>query len=221
MKKLLFIGFGFCVALLVAGKNYFVDNMHLQVVTTMSGLKEKPISPNTPVFVLGKSSITDGFGAIYTYDSLCTDAEDMVNLNAIKSSVTSAGCWRRLNVKTQSLPGGMLFTNGGKKEYFTTRVTDSNGEATINLTTDNTSTGTALFTTIYTNSCVMTTGVTSTSEVVTFYPKSVSADKKVTVHKGFKNNPTTVSLLGLVNLAIAPLTTPPSGLTLNCKTEGL
>ncbi|UHG93236.1 hypothetical protein [Spirosoma oryzicola] len=216
MKKLLVL---FLLTLSLSGF-YVADNMHLPVVQTVADLKLKAVSPYTPVFVLARNDLSDGLGlgAIYYWKPDATDAEDMTFLNVIGSSVSATGRWMRLIVRTQQLPGGILVSNSGKKEYFTSIVTSAQGKATINLTADGTATGTALFSTIYSNRCEMVGPMpTSINNAILEYTESVSSDKKQTTHQFYKGNSTAVGALGL---SVVSFTAAPASVSANCTIAG-
>ena len=169
-------------------------------VTTIADLKAQPLDTNVKVFVQSYISLGDGLGGMYYWDSSSTLAEDMVFLNTITSNVSSSGRWVRLNQRARSIPQGYFTQNGNVKEVFINAVTDGNGRATVNLTTDNTPTGPSIFTEVWDNRSYATdpqTVNTSVRSCVYANP----AGLKTTTHQFSKPN----QILALLAFADTPV----------------
>jgi hypothetical protein len=171
-----------------------MDNKHLQVVDTIADLRLKAVAANAVVLVVGKLTVGDGMGAFYLFDADSTEAEDMTFLNVLTSSVSTTGRWKRLNVKTQTLPHGILTMNGGVKTFYASGVTNSSSEFTVNLTMDGTATGMAIFSQILDNSAKAYPTIASTNDAVNSVVKSEAA--KITTYLFTRGNNIVLGALG-------------------------
>jgi hypothetical protein len=226
MKKLLTLLL-LIPALCQGQKLALVDSSFLQkalaikidVVGTIADLKAKPVTnADIVVLVQGKATATDGNGAFYKWMALSTDAEDMTFLNVVTSTLTGTGRWVRLNVKNIQLPQGVLSMNNGVKTLYVSGATSSSSTTTTYLTYDGTPTGTPIFSSIFYNAAQATVNVVNLVDAVSSCVKSVSTDKKVTVHQFWKGNNTVISLLGTLAQSFA---NAPTGTPVQIKVEGI
>jgi hypothetical protein len=174
-------------------------------VKNLSDLKATPVFGDTIMYMVGRSGMGSGGGGFYWWDETSTEAEETKYLNVVKSDNSQQGRWKRVNLKTQDLPHGVLSNNGGVKMFFTTGFTNASGEVTVNLTMDNTANGENIFSALWFNDAKATVNATTANDIVTGAVKSVSANLKQTTHKFYKGNPQTA----ILNLSILPATNPP------------
>lgn len=187
-----------------------------RTVDLLSDLRQLPITSGN-IFLTGKTTLTDGLGGFYRWDSSSSASEDTTFMNVIISNVTSSGRWVRTFQKAKSYPQGVLVINGGVKTFYVSGTTDSNGEVTINLTDDNTSTGNALFTEIWFTDSRSTTSASSLANSIQSYTKSIAVNLKTASFGFFKANALTITL----GLVYSPLTSAGSGITTQFKVEGI
>jgi hypothetical protein len=193
----------------------------LQIANTKADLKA--MKPEGNVLLLGNTTIGDGSGGFYYWDSTNTaSSEDTTFLNFITSTFSGAsGRWTRVFQRAQQLAQGILVNNGGVKSFYCPAVTDSNGNVTVNLTTENTSNGTALLSRI-----LFVGGIAdpaSSSNVALVDSSVVSANFK-TVTMSFKqSNLTTLgsTLLTIGGTLIPGLKAAGAGVNVIVKVEGM
>ena len=190
----------------------------LDRVDMMTDLKNNPITSGAQVLMVGKTSITDGLGGFYRWDETSTATEDMTNLNVIASNLSSTGRWVRTFQRVQVLPHGILVLNGGFKTFYAASSTASTGKATINLTMDNTTTGTAFCTSIKYNDSVSLLDAANPQDAIQQYIVSTTSDLKQTTHGYYKVNAVTLALASLVG-GIIPVANVGAGIPVNFKIE--
>lgn len=192
----------------------------LQIANVLSDLKVmKPITPNQQVLLIGRDSVGDGKGGFYRWDSTdTTSAQDDTYLNVVTSSVNGAtGRWVRVFQRARNTTGGVLVNIGGVKTYFTSGTTDSSGNITINLTEENTSGGTALFTNIMSIQANPQTNANGPSDAVQSYRKSLSTNLKTTTFGFYKANALTITL----GLLYSPFASVGAGVPVQFRVEGV
>lgn len=181
----------------------------------LSDLKETPLDINSTYFLIGRDTMGDGKGGFYYYDPTSAEAEDNTYMNIIMSNVTSTGRLKRVFSRAIQLPQGVLIITGGVKTLYSTAsfTTNASGEATINLTMDNTANGTAIFNEIWWNKARSVAGnITSANDIVVSDVKSVSGNLKQTTHYFARGNyvtlgSTLLSILGLIIPGLRPALT--------------
>lgn len=152
---------------------------------------------NSVIILVGKDSRDDGKGGIFRFDMNSTEAEDTAYMRVIKPNSVATGRWKRINTKIEVLPHGILLDNQGVKTFYASTVTDANGEVTLNLTRENTSTGTAFCQEIKYNDARSTVVATSVSSAVQSYVKNTTANLKQSTYGFYRANALTITL-GLV-----------------------
>lgn len=169
--------------------------IHVVSINTLTDLKNTPGSTENIVITLGQSLVGDGKGALYYFDATDnTTAEDTSFYNTVVPS-SGGGRWKRVFTRTMVLPHGTLFMNNGKKEFFVSTATNSSGEATVNLTFDNTVNGTPIFNTILFDDSKATLNTSTPNDAVSSTRKSLVGN--VLTHIFFRGNQTAVSILGV------------------------
>jgi len=176
-----------------------------QVFNTIADMKLQMGNNNTVVYVTGGSALSDYRGAFYVWDSTSTATEDMTSFNVIQVTGVNTGRWIRTNQSIQNLPQGTLFRIGPLKILAASGITNASGEFTLNATIDNTSGGTAIFSTILFNATQATSGSSNANDAVIGTVKSVTSGK-VIVYRYTKGN--TIGLLGAVSIVLAPASIP-------------
>jgi hypothetical protein len=172
----------------------------IRKVNTVAELKQYPGAHNAYAYMTGRDSIADGLGGNYRYDTSSTATAD--DYNIVQVTGVTKGRWMRANQNTFIYTGGTVFKIGPLKIYVGATTIGSNGETTINATTDNTTNGTAIFTNIFFATGQAISNVTTPNEIVTGMTKSISANKKQVVLKFGTGN--LVSILGAVTVTAAP-----------------
>lgn len=171
---------------------------HLPYVKTLNELKALPVTDKTPVLLIGKDSIGDNKGGVSFYwDSTSTDSEDLTYLNVIQKTGINTGRWKRTNQKIMVVPQGIVVMNNGIKTLYTTATTDASGNVTINLTLDNTSNGTAIFTTMRFYKSEAATNSTDPNAYVDVRRTSTSGNLKTVTFKATKPTSSLINLLGI------------------------
>lgn len=189
----------------------------LQVARTMTELKA--MQPVGQVLMLGKTTIGDGMGGFYYWDSSNASAEDTKFLNTLTSGVVGAtGRWMRVFQKALTLPQGYLIFNGGVKTlYITNATTDANGKVTSNLTYENASNGTAIFSEVWQKSFDFPVAVSSANDVPSG-SSAAASDLKTVTYTFSKGNSSTISILGVNILGMRAVA---AGLSVILKVEGI
>lgn len=183
----------------------------------MGSLKDSPTKDGSVVFLVAKNAVGDNLGGFYRWDPTSTLAEDAQFMNVIKSNFTNTGRWIRIFQKVKVYPHGILVNNGGVRTFYAPGITNAGGEVSINLTEDNTPTGTPLFTEVWLNQSKATTESTSVSNSVQSYVKSTTADLKQTTHGYYKPNAVTIT----VGLLFNPVAAVGAGVNVQFKIEGV
>lgn len=186
-------------------------------VTDLAALKALDPVAHPRAFLVCRTVIGDGLGGLYDFDLTASGAEDTVYMNTIPSSTTGTGRWVRVFQKAKAYPQGVMVTNGGVKTFYVSATTDSNGDATFQLTDDGTSTGNALFTELWMYSAQANSPAVNLAAGVNSFFKSVSANLKTMVFGQYKENVVTITL----GLLLAPLATVGAGTSVLCKVEGI
>ena len=193
----------------------------MSAAESIANLKTWQVETGSQIFILGKTTPGDGLGGFYRWDETdSTSAEDMTNLNIIKSDRTNQGRWKRVFQRSQSLPQGLLVTNGPLKTLYVSTTTLADGTATIYLTMDGTSTGTPIFTEIKFNDSKASYGATNPSSAVQsfFMTESLVSTK----HGYYKANAITLTLaLVTGGLLLNPLISVGAGVPVRFRVEGI
>jgi|GEM_PF-5069737 len=198
----------------------------VRVASSLADLKAMTPTATGLVLLMGKTASSDGLGGTYYWDSASAEAEDATYLNVVVSTAlgVTAGRWRRIIAKTTVLPQGTLVVSGGVKTlYATATVVGSAGQATLNLTTDNTATGPAIFSEIWANLSDVKPPITVTVIEDTPACSVQSETTKQTVHVATRGNKTTLgsTLLALTGLVITSLRYAPAGTVLRITVTGI
>jgi hypothetical protein len=175
-------------------------------IDTLAELKSFDVSSwddsnRSGMYLVSKSGgVVDNLGGLYQWDPLSTAAEDLTNLNVIKSNSTNTGRWIRGLQRAMAYPQGILVNNGGVKTLYVSATTNSSGEAQIYLTTDNTANGPLIFSEVYTNNSHAKVDASNLTQMVMSFVK-VSAETgnlKSTTHGFYKMNMINILLGGTV-----------------------
>lgn len=184
-----------------------------QVFNTIADLKLQMGSPNSVVYVTGGSALSDYRGAFYVWDASSTATEDMTSYNIIQVTGATTGRWIRTNQSIQILPQGTLFRIGPLKILAASGTTNASGEFTLNATTENTSGGTAIFSSILFNATQATSASASANDAVNGTIKSVT-NGKVIVYRYTKGS--TIGILGALSISLAG-----AGVPVQCFVVGI
>lgn len=176
-----------------------------QVFNTVVDLKSQAAINNAMVYVLGGSTVGDGKGGVYRWNDASTESEDLTYNNVVQVTGVQTGRWIRTNQNIFPYPQGTLFRIGSLRIFTASGVTDANGEVTFNLTTENTSNGTNIFSNIFFNSGQATVNATTPNDVVMGVVKTLSANNKTITFRFSKG---ALGALGLATLAVATTNTP-------------
>jgi len=169
---------------------------HIISVPTVAALKAQAGNTENSVMTLGSLVKGDGGGALYFFDSTdTTSIEDTLYWNIVVPS-NNIGRWKKIFVRTLVLPQGVLTMNGGVKTLYVQTMTDASGNATVNLTTNNTATGTPIFTALWWDDSKSAIATTNVNDAIGSTRRSLSADLKVLSHMFYRGNSSTVSILG-------------------------
>lgn len=165
---------------------------HVVSVENIAALKL--ISGNSANMVLTGCALTKGdqLGKFYMYDPISTATEDLVNYNVIMPA-NSIGRWIANYQRIQTYVHGTLVTLGAFK-IFVIASTVTSGASTVNLTVDNTTNGTAIFTEVWYASSEATVDTTTPSDIVYSGRKTLSANKKQLTHSFIRGNTTLLNL---------------------------
>lgn len=170
---------------------------HIISVETITELKAQPGSVDNCILTKGMATAGDGKGGLYYFDPADNDSAEDTKYYNVVVPVKGGGRWKKVFIRTLVLPHGTLVINGGKKEFFCAATTNANGDATINLTYDNTITGQAIFTDVWYDSSKGTVNTGTANDAVQGYRKSLAANFKTITHGFFRGNSTQISVLGL------------------------
>lgn len=183
----------------------------------MADLVAAPVSPGATAFFAGRAVVGDGLGGLYRWDAASTATVDTRFLNVIQSSTTATGRWVRVFQRARSLPHGILVMNGGVKTFFASGVTAADGSAALNLTMDNTPTGEAIFSDIWSNTSRARTVSATPGNAVQSFLMEESANFKTTKHGFYKANIATIALGLLYN----PFIMVAAGTQVQFRVEGV
>lgn len=175
-------------------------------------------------YTCGKTTKYDGLGGAYTFDTTSTLADDGYKVLQPGYGLPCAlvkGRWIRVNQSVTQYPQGTLYVlPGGYKKFIGQFTTTSTGNTvTVNLTTDNTSTGTALFT----NTLLKGDANVAASSLPTGYTAAQSGDaafgtgNKTASFTFIYSNVVNVSLIGL---NVASIGTMSAGAVVTFSIEG-
>ena len=184
---------------------------------TLADLRAMPVDASAKVFLLGRASVGDSLGGLYYWDPAASAPEDTTYLSVVASDASPAGRWRRVVVRAVSYPQGVLVNTGGVKTLYASGVTTAAGECALNLTNDNTPTGSALFSEVWSNFSRAKTAAAGPADSVTSYTKSLAANLKSTTHGFFKPNPVTITL----GLVYSPFAAAPAGVPVQFEVTGV
>jgi len=198
------------------------DNLkHIVSVDTLADLKTIK-GTNNIVINIGKLAMGDGLGALYFWDVNSLETEDTVYNNVVKATNVTTGRWKKVFQRMQALPHGTLVINSGKKEFFCSATVNASSEITINLTMDNTTNGTPIFTEVWFDDSKATVNTTTSNDAVTSFKKSLSANLKQLTHGFFRGNSTLLSLaIVTTGLTVGGFRSVPAGTVVQFKIEGI
>jgi len=182
---------------------------HIISVDNITALKAQPGSVDNCILTRGQSAVGDGKGGFYYYDPAdSVTAEDAKYYNVVVPS-KGGGRWKKVFVRTMVLTHGTLVINGGKREFFCEATTNATGECTVNLTMDNTATGTALFSEIWYDSSKGKENSGTANDAVQGYRKNIGAGLKTITHGFFRGNSLAITIgLTLLGYRAAVSNTP-------------
>lgn len=185
---------------------------HIVSVPNVAALKGQPGNTENSVMTLGAITKGDSLGSLYYFDaSDSTTVEDTLYWNTVVPN-NNIGRWKKIFVKTLTLPQGVMTMNGGIKSLYVQTTTDATGTATINLTTNNTTNGTPIFSEIWWDDSKSAVATTNVNDAIGSTRKSLSSDLKVLSHMFYRGNSSLVSILGATVLGFR---TAPTGTAVN------
>lgn len=149
---------------------------------TINDIKNISPATGTKVFLAGRLAIGDSAGGFYYWDKDSNLEEDTPYFNIIKSDVINVGRWRRIFSKANTYPHGTLTNNAGIKRFFTSGITNANGEVIINITEDGTVNGIAIFQEIWIINQELINTNTNLSNIILGNRKSVSSNLKQVIY---------------------------------------
>lgn len=188
---------------------YAQNTGYLRTFSTVTQLQgQKGAYEQEFVYLYGSSNTTDYRGGIYMWNAGSTATQDLTYMSVIAVTNINTGRWVKVNQNTVPYAQGTLFRVGMLKIFAATGVTDSNGEFSINLTAENTSNGTALFTSIIANIPGARVNASTANDVVTGSVKVLAGDLKTCSYRFVKGG--TIGILGVASLYAAPASTPVS-----------
>lgn len=192
----------------------------LVAIDLVAGLKATPVSTMpTIALVVGGAAIGDGLGGFYRWTWDATDAEDTRFFNVVASAVSATGRWIRVFQRVRPLAGGYLVSNGGFKQFFVGATLNSSGQVAVNLTMDGTTTGTPIFTEVWTTQGDGSAAGSTANDSVIGTRKSLTADLKVLTYQFVRGSNTTLS--GILGLVIPGLQGAPAGTSVVVQVSGV
>lgn len=197
--------------------------VHVTSVRTVPDLKNNPAGEENVVFTLGVITSGDNKGKIYYWDAQSVEAEDTKYWNIVQVTGVSVGRYKSAFTRVIDLPHGILFMNNGKKEFFTTSaVISGNSDCLVNLTFENTATGTPIFDKILFDDSKAIVDNSNVNEAVSSCRKTLSANNKQLTHLFYRGSSTTLgnSLTALLGLVIPGFRTATAGTPVTFKVEG-
>ena len=190
-------------------------------VDVLSSLRNEalPASGTTKiVFLIGKTTMGDNLGGFYRWDASATDADDTQFMNYLTSNLSSTGRWVRVFQKARLTTGGATLVNsGGVRTLFIAATTNSSGEITVNMTEEGTSTGTAIFTEIWSITATANINATGPADAVQSYRKSLAGNLKTATYGFYKANAVTITL----GLLLVPVASIGAGTSIFVRVEGV
>jgi hypothetical protein len=124
---------------------------------------------------------------------------------SVGSGLTTATGPLSVSIARTTLPQGTLYDYGTKKELYVSTTVNANSKVVINLTTDNTSTGTPIFSTIlHATVTGWVTGSTA-NDVIILTPEPMPSGNRVFTARAGKG---TSVVIGGATLANVPAGTP-------------
>ena len=179
---------------------------HITSVSTLADLKKFKGFNQNPVLLLGKDVVGDGFAAHYYWDDSSTDSVDTIYLNVVAVDGVTTGRWKKVIARVVTIPQGRLIYNGGKKELYVDTVTAANGTATINLTLDNTTNGTPIFSQIWWDDSKANIDTMTVADAVSSTKKSLTNGNRQLTHLFYRGQAPVISVVGVsvVNQAQRP-----------------
>lgn len=195
---------------------------HIISKVNLAELKATKGGQENVIMTLGQASKGDNKGALYYWDGASTEAEDTTYYNIVQVTGVTIGRWKKVFNRMISLPHGTLVLNNGKKEFFVSTVTNASSEAVVNLTMDNTTTGTAIFTDVWFDDSKATVDTANANDAVNSFRRSLSANLKVLTHGFFKGNSTVLSIaIVTTGLTVGGLRASGAGVPVKFKIEGV
>lgn len=188
---------------------------HMAIQNTLADLQAATVNDGDIVFLLCKSTSSDGLGGFYRWDASSTVAADTTFMNTVVSNQSATGRWVRVFQRAATLPQGVLVNMGGVKTLFATAICNSSGQATVNLTMDNTTTGVPIFNTILSNTSKCIQAQANPTAAIDTYVVSQSTTS--TTHGAYK--PNAVSLT--VGLLYNPYSAVAAGTPLSFRVDGM
>lgn len=169
---------------------------HIISLNLLADLKTQMGNGDNIVITTGQNTIGDGKGALYYWDNLSVETEDTVAWNIVQVTGNTTGRWKKVFTRRLTLPHGILFINNGKREFFCNTTTDASSLASVNLTMDNTTNGTPIFTSILFDDSKANIDAATSNDAVSGCRKSLSANLKQLVHIFYRGGAATISILG-------------------------
>lgn len=194
----------------------------LQAAKNLAELKSQVPAPDLVIYLLGKNVASDGIGGFYRWDATATGAEDTQFMKSFPSDKSTTGRWVRVFQTTQNLPHGVLVYTGGVKKFYASTTTVAGGTASLNLTLDNTPTGTPIFSEIWSNRSEANLDAATVTDIVTGARKTQAPDLKTTTHHFYRPNVLNLTLsLITAGLLFNPFTGVPAGVNVRFTVEGI
>lgn len=175
------------------------DTIHVAIFNTLADMQAQVGNAGGAYLLLGRNSINDGQGGPFIWDATSTETESLTYLAIVKVTGVTTGRYKKAFLNQVILPHGILSFAGGLKIFNSTAsyTTDSSSLCTINLTYENTSGGTAIFTDIWYNIAQPTTTASAANDIVISQVNAVGASNKTTTHIFARGNSSLISVLGL------------------------
>lgn len=195
----------------------------VNVAPNLAALKASTGKPDTLTILMYRATASDGLGGTYYWDAASTEAEDATYLNVV-APATGPGRWKRIIARVTVLPQGVLVSNGGVKTlYATATVVGAAGQATINLTTDNTATGSALFSEIWENTSMVKPPLVAATVEDNITCICQTEALKATTHVAVRGSKTTLPAVAtaLLGLVITSQRYAPAGTVLRITVTGI
>lgn len=195
----------------------------VNVAPNLAALKASAGKPDTLTILMYRAAPSDGLGGTYYWDAASTEAEDSTYLNII-APATGAGRWKRIIARVTVLPQGVLVSNNGVKTlYASASVVGSAGQATLNLTTDNTASGPAIFSEIWENTSMVKPPLVAANVEDNITCICQTEALKTTTHVAVRGSKTTLPSVAtaLLGLIITSQRYAPAGTVLRITVTGI